>query len=127
MVSVRAPPCSTKQGASSAEISASLTALPLSALSARAASSAEPTSVTSQPNAKSWISFLVYSRLTVPLVPSTETRLVFEEAQAGLIAGTVPTNGTLYELRRCDITSVDAVLQAITTRSGVLVLINSPT
>ena len=36
----------------------------------------------------------VYSRLTVPLVPSTETRLVFEEAQAGLIAGTVPTNGT---------------------------------
>ena len=37
----------------------------------------------------------VYSRFTVPLVPSTETRLVFEVAQAGLIAGTVPTNGTL--------------------------------
>jgi hypothetical protein len=36
----------------------------------------------------------VYSRFTVPLVPSTETRLVIERAQAGLIAGTVPTNGT---------------------------------
>ena len=30
----------------------------------------------------------------VPLVPSTDTRFVFELAQAGLIAGTVPTNGT---------------------------------
>jgi hypothetical protein len=54
-----------------------------------------PTSVTSQPCAKSAISFLVYSRFTVPRVPSTETRLVFDEAQAGLMAGTVPTNGTL--------------------------------
>ena len=69
---------------------------------------------------------MVYSRLTVPLVPSTETRLVFELAQAGLIAGTVPTNGTVYAPRRCDMTSVDAVLQAITTRSGAWVLINSP-
>ena len=36
----------------------------------------------------------VYSRFTVAWVPSTETRLLFEPAQAGLIAGTVPTNGT---------------------------------
>ena len=28
-------------------------------------------------------------------VPSTETRFVFELVQAGLIAGTVPTNGIL--------------------------------
>ena len=69
--------------------------MPLSAASASEASSGEPTSVTSQPCAKSWISFLVYSRFTVPLVPSTETRLVFELAQAGLIAGTVPTKGTV--------------------------------
>ena len=47
---------------------------PLSARSASAASSAEPTSVTSQPCAKSSISRLVYSRFTVPLVPSTDTR-----------------------------------------------------
>ena len=73
---------------------ASVTALPLSADSASEASSADPTSVTSQPWAKSWISLLVYSRATVPLVPSTDTRFVFELAQAGLIAGTVPTNGT---------------------------------
>ena len=68
--------------------------VPLSAASASEASSAEPTSVTSQPCAKSRISARVYSRWTVPLVPSTETRLVRELAQAGLIAGTVPTNGT---------------------------------
>ncbi|CKZ83131.1 Uncharacterised protein [Mycobacterium tuberculosis] len=37
----------------------------------------------------------MYSRFTVPLVPSTDTRFVFEDAQAGLMAGTVPTNGTL--------------------------------
>ena len=76
-------------------MSASLTSLPLSADSASEASSADPTSVTSQPCAKSWIRRLVYSRLTVPLVPSTDTRLVFELAQAGLMAGTVPTNGAL--------------------------------
>jgi hypothetical protein len=29
------------------------------------------------------------------LVPSTETRLVFDTAQAGLIAGTVPTNAQM--------------------------------
>ena len=63
--------------------------------SASEASSADPTSVTSQPCAKSSIRRLVYSRLTVALVPSTDTRLVLELAQAGLIAGTVPTNGTL--------------------------------
>ena len=78
----------------SADISRSLTSSPLKAASASEASLAEPTSVTSQPWAKSRISAWVYSRLTVPLVPSTETRLVFERAQAGLIAGTVPTNGT---------------------------------
>ena len=94
-VSVRASPFPTKQGASSAAISASLTSMPRSADSASAASSADPTSVTSQPCAKSFISRLVYSRCTVPLVPSTDTRLVFELAQAGLIAGTVPTNGTV--------------------------------
>ncbi len=54
----------------------------------------EPTSVTSQPWPKSRISLRVYSRATVASVPSTETSLVFEAAQAGLIAGTVPTNGT---------------------------------
>ena len=48
---------------------ASLTSLPLRADSASEASSADPTSVTSQPCAKSWIRRLVYSRLTVPLVP----------------------------------------------------------
>ena len=36
----------------------------------------------------------VYSRFTVASVPSTETSLVAEAAQAGLIAGTVPTKGT---------------------------------
>ena len=41
----------------------------------------------------------VYSRLTVASVPSTDTRLVTELAQAGLIAGTVPTNGTANFLR----------------------------
>ena len=77
------------------DIAASLTSPPLNAASASEARSAEPTSVTSQPCAKSRISALVYSRLTVPLVPSTETRLVFDRAQAGLIAGTVPTKGTV--------------------------------
>ncbi len=42
------------------------------------------------------------------------------------MAGTVPTKGTLYCSRRCDITSVEAVLQAITTRSGAWAVINSP-
>ena len=35
----------------------------------------------------------VYSRPTVACVPSTATRLLFDRAQAGLIAGTVPTKG----------------------------------
>src|ERR1700732_578066 len=121
MVSVRADACSlaqTKHGTISAEMSRSEPSPPFKAVSASEASSGDPTSVTSQPAAKSRISALVYSRCTVPLVPSTDTRLVFDCAQAGLIAGTVPTNGTLYCSRRCDITSVEAVLQAITTRSG---------
>ena len=41
-----------------------------------------------------------------------------DAAQAGLIAGTVPTNGTAKRARSCGSTSVEAVLQAITTRSG---------
>ncbi|MGY4293809.1 hypothetical protein ACVWXN_001904 [Bradyrhizobium sp. i1.4.4] len=74
-------------------MSPSLIGWPLSAASASEASSGEPTNVTSQPSPKSRISALVYSRFTVPLVPSTETRRVFDCAQAGLIAGTVPTKG----------------------------------
>ena len=96
-VSVRARGSSrspTKQGASSAAIALSPTSMPFKAASASEASSPEPTSVTSQPCAKSRISARVYSRCTVPLVPSTETRLVLDLAQAGLMAGTVPTNGT---------------------------------
>ena len=41
-----------------------------------------------------------------------------EPAQAGLIAGTVPTNGTANFLRNSASTMVEAVLQAMTTRSG---------
>ena len=72
----------------------------------------------SAPLAKSRISVRVYSRLTVALVPSTDTRRVSEAAQAGLIAGTVPTKGTGNRARRCGSTSVEAVLQAMTMRSG---------
>src|ERR1700731_4528029 len=68
----------------------------------------------------------VYSCATVASVPSTETRLVTDAAQAGLIAGTVPTNGSENCLRRSGSTMVDAVLQAITTRSGRWVSISSP-
>ena len=50
--------------------------LAASALSANAASCAEPTSVTSQPWPKLRISAWVYSRATVASVPSTETRLL---------------------------------------------------
>ena len=45
---------------------------------------------------------------------------------AGLIAGTVPTNGTLKRVRKCGSTSVEAVLQAMTMRSGRWVSISSP-
>src|SRR6266700_2363722 len=98
MVSVRAA-LATKQGASSAAIAASSTGVPRSSASARPARRAEPTRVTSQPAANSRISARVYSRLTVASVPSTDTRLVREAAQAGLIAGTVPTNGTTKRAR----------------------------
>ena len=64
------------------------------------------------------MSLRVYSRLTVASVPSTDTSLLFELEHAGLIAGTVPTNGTLNFSRSCGSTSVEAVLQATTTRSG---------
>src|SRR5262249_36270704 len=61
---------------------------------------AEPTRVTSQPTANSRISARVYSRFTVASVPRTDTSLVVEAAQAGLMAGTVPTNGTGKGARR---------------------------
>ena len=50
--------------------------------------------MTAQPSAKSRISARVYSRFTVASVPSTDTSWLRDAAQAGLIAGTVPTNGT---------------------------------
>ena len=68
----------------------------------------------------------MYSRLTVASVPSTETRRVREPAQAGLIAGTVPTKGSENLLRNSGNAMVEAVLQAMTTRSGRWVAINSP-
>ena len=68
----------------------------------------------------------VYSRATVASVPSTETRRVTEAAQAGLIAGTVPTNGTENFSRSSGSTMVEAVLQAMTTRSGRCAAISSP-
>jgi hypothetical protein len=105
-------------GASSAAIAASSTGLPRSSVSASVASRAEPTSVTSQPAANSRIRARVYSRCTVASVPSTDTRLVRDAAQAGLIAGTVPTNGTAKRARKLGSTMVEAVLQARTTRSG---------
>ena len=89
-MSVRAPSFSTKQGAISAAMTLSLIRTPCSMSSAKTARRAEPTRVTSQPCAKSRISALVYSRATVASVPSTDTSLVLEFAQAGLIAGTVP-------------------------------------
>ncbi len=96
-VSVRCP-SSTKQGAISAAISASPTASPLRNFSASGARRDEPTRLTSQPCAKSRIRACVYSRLTVPLVPSTETRLVRDAAQAGLIAGHRADKGHLIGL-----------------------------
>ena len=60
----------------------------------------------------------MYSRDTVACVPSTAMRLVFDWAQAGLIAGTVPTKGTVKRARKSASASVEAVLQATTTRSG---------
>src|SRR5262245_22736631 len=98
MVSVRpgsSGPVPTKQGASSAAISPARTVCPLSAASATEAGSPDPTRGTSQPCANAWIAFRVYSRLTVPLAPGAETRLVVDDAQAGLIAGTAPTKGNV--------------------------------
>ena len=44
---------------------------------------------------------------------------VAENSAAGFIAGTVPTKGICgHFARRCGKTSVEAVLQAITTQSG---------
>ena len=67
----------------------------------------------------------MYSRFTVASVPSTDTRFERDALQAGLIAGTVPTNGTVNRARRCGSTMVDAVLQAITTMSGACAAISS--
>ncbi len=67
----------------------------------------------------------MYSRLTVASVPSTDTSLDLDALQAGLMAGTVPTKGTVNRARRCGSTRVDAVLQAITAISGACVAINS--
>ena len=78
-------------------------ARPLSSASANSASRGEPTSVTAQSLPCSRMSARVYSRFTVASVPSTDTSLLFELEHAGLIAGTVPTNGTLNffaQLRR---------------------------
>ena len=74
--------------------------------------------MTSQPWPKLRISAWVYSRATVASVPSTETRFDCDAAQAGLIAGTVPTKGRVKRSRSAGSTSVEAVLQAITARSG---------
>ena len=82
--------------------------------------------MTSQAPANSRISALVYSRLTVACVPSTATRLLRDCAQAGLIAGTVPTNGTEKRTRNSASARVDAVLQAIDNQSGACFSIAAP-
>jgi len=51
-------------------------------------------------------------------VASTLTSFDLLLAAAGLIAGTVPTNAVSKRARNGARTSVDAVLQAITTMSG---------
>ena len=81
-------------------MSASSIGSPRSNASASTASRREPTSVTSQPWPKSRISARVYSRATVASVPSTETSVICEAAQAGLIAGTVPTKGSEKRCRK---------------------------
>src|SRR6476659_4749404 len=108
-----------KQPAISAAIAASATGAPASSASAKGASRGEPTRCTSQPDANSRISARVYSRPTVACVPSTETNFDTDWEQAGLIAGTVPTKGTEKRARNWVSASVEAVLQATTTRSGL--------
>ena len=93
-------------------------ASPASSASAKEASRGEPTSATSQSEANSRISARVYSRLTVPACRAPRRACVFDCAQAGLIAGTVPTKGTVKRARNSASASVEAVLQAMTTRSG---------
>ena len=85
---------SMKQPEISVAIARSAAGAPASSASAYVASRGEPTRCTSQPDANSRISARVYSRPTVAWVPSTVTRFVTDCAHAGLIAGTVPTNGT---------------------------------
>ena len=67
----------------------------------------------------------VYSRLTVACVPRTVTRRESELAQAGFMAGTVPTNGTVKRARSSVSTRVEAVLQAMTTMVGECAAISS--
>ena len=65
----------------------------------------------------------------VVIACNTASTLVMSHLRAAYkvpFVGTVPTNGTWYSPRRCDITSVEAVLQAITTRSGAWASIRSP-
>ncbi len=69
--------------------------MPFSLRSAISAIFGAPWSSTLQCEAKSWISAWVYSRRTVPGVARTPTTPDLVCAAAGLIAGTVPTKGTL--------------------------------
>jgi len=107
-------------------MAASSTGSPCRCASASTARRPEPTSVTSQPWPKSRISVLVYSRATVASVPSTDTSRVRDIAQAGLMAGTVPTNCSEKRRRNSSSTMVEAVLHAITTRFGSNRSVNSP-
>jgi hypothetical protein len=62
----------------------------------------------------------------VPGVARTEIMRERDACAAGLIAGTVPTNGRSgCAARNGGKTRVDAVLQAITTRSGACAAIHS--
>ena len=54
-------------------------------------------------------------------------RLLADAAQAGLIAGTVPTKGSMNRSRSAGSTIVDAVLQAMTAMSGWCLSISAPT
>ncbi len=54
----------------------------------------------------------------MPGVASRVMRPLRVVAAAGLIGGTTPTKGVVKRCRRAGRTSVEAVLQAMTTRSG---------
>ena len=108
IVSVRRPPASTKARRDLCAISRSATGAPeLRFCVGRELRRADQGHVAAV--GESRISARVYSRPTVAFVPSTVTRLLIEPAQAGLIAGTVPTKGTEKRARSCGSTSVEAV------------------